>query len=51
MTSSLPHSFDHLRGGDAVKRSAQRVIHVEQIALGFAAVSVWSYAVLTLING
>ena len=52
MTSPLPHPLAHLRGGpDAVKRAAQRVIHVEEIALGFAAVSVWSYAVLTLLNG
>jgi hypothetical protein len=52
MTSPLPHMFDHPHGGsEAVKRAAQRVIHVEEIALGFAAVSVWSYAVLTLVNG
>jgi hypothetical protein len=52
MTSSLPQTFHHFRGGpEAVKRAAQRVIHVEEIALAFAAVSVWSYAVLTLLNG
>jgi hypothetical protein len=52
MTSSLPPALEHFSARpDAVKRAAQRVIHVEEIALGFAAVSVWTYAVLVLVNG
>ncbi|MDQ4138433.1 MAG: hypothetical protein M3116_06255 [Actinomycetota bacterium] len=53
MTSSLPPALEHFRPRhpEAVKRAAQRVIHVEEIALGFAAVSVWTYALLTLVNG
>ena len=50
MTSSLPPALD-FRRPEAVKRAAQRVIHVEEIALGFAAVSVWTYAVLSLVGG
>jgi hypothetical protein len=52
MTSLLPPAVEHyLARTDAVKRAAQRVVHVEEIALGFAAVSVWTFAVLPLISG
>jgi len=52
MTSSLPPALEHFRARpDAVKRAAQRVVHVEELALGFAAVSVWTYAVFSLVSG
>jgi hypothetical protein len=50
MTTSLPPTLD-FRRREAVKRAAQRVIHVEEIALGFAAVGVWSYAFIALLSG
>ena len=51
MTTSLPPALEHFRARPDAKRAAQRVIHVEEIALGFAAVSVWTYAVLSLVSG
>jgi hypothetical protein len=53
MTSSLPPALEHYRPRhpDISKRAAQRVIHTEEIALGFAAVSVWTYAVFILVTG
>jgi hypothetical protein len=51
MTSSLPPALEHFRPRQTAKRAAQRVIHAEEIALGFAAVGVWTYAVLTLVGG
>lgn len=50
MTSSLPPALE-FRHSDAGKRAAQRVIQFEEIALGFAALGVWTYAVLTLVSG
>jgi hypothetical protein len=51
MTSSLPPALEHFHARpDAVKRVAQRVLHVEELALGFAAVSVWTYAVFSLVS-
>ena len=53
MTSSLPPALEHFRPRhpETIKRAAQRVIHTEEIALGFAAVSVWTYAVFSLVSG
>jgi hypothetical protein len=51
MTTSLPPAFEHFARPNAAKRSAQRVIHLEEIVLGFAAASTWAYALLTLVNG
>ena len=52
MTTSLPPALEHFRARpDDAKRAAQRVIHAEEIALGFAALSVWSYALISLVSG
>jgi hypothetical protein len=50
MTSPALEHF-RPRHPETIKRAAQRVVHAEEIALGFAAVSVWAYAVLSLLNG
>ncbi|MFC0680078.1 hypothetical protein ACFFGH_19765 [Lysobacter korlensis] len=50
MTSPALEHF-RPRHPETIKRAAQRVVHVEEIALGFAAVTVWTYAVLTLVSG
>ena len=52
MTTSLPPALEHFHARpDAAKHAAQRVIHAEEITLGFAAVSVWGYALISLVSG